>query len=58
MVVRERITRHAEEVVERAFDARTDAATARAFHGMPEDSMFRFAQQLLRSFTVVLTLQL
>lgn len=26
-----------EEVVERAFDARTDAATARAFHGMPEE---------------------
>jgi hypothetical protein len=52
------ITWHREEVVERAFDARTDAATARAFHGMPEDSMFRFAQQLLRSFTVVLTLQL
>eukprot|EP00435_Cladocopium_sp_Y103_P032521 s3490_g8.t1 len=45
-----------EEVVERAFDARTDAATARAFHGMPEDSMFRFAQQLLRSSTIVLHL--
>lgn len=26
-----------QEVVQRAFDARTDAATARAFHGMPEE---------------------